>query len=74
MNQKVVLISLCIVILVDVCAANDGIWDKVREKKARMVKKLKKDFRKLKKQEGAVKLVGGGSGHEGKKKVLRYAT
>lgn len=30
-----------------------------RARKARLVKKLKKDFRKLKKQDGAVKLVGG---------------
>lgn len=50
----------------DVCVANNGTWDKVREKKARIVKKLKKDFRKLKKQEGAVKLVGGNGAHEGK--------
>lgn len=58
---------LIILILADVCNAYNNTWDKVREKKARMVKKLRKDMRKLKKQEGAVKLVGGEGGHEGKK-------
>lgn len=33
-----------------------------RAKKARLVRKLKRDFRKLKKQEGAIKLVGGENG------------
>lgn len=52
--------------MVDICTANNDTWDKIREKKARLVKKLKKDFRKLKKQEGAVKLVGSeNGGHEG---------
>lgn len=48
-------------------ANSNDTWDeKIREKKARLVKKLKKDLRKLKKQEGAVKLVGGeNGGHEG---------
>lgn len=55
--------------LVVVCASNNATWDKVREKKARIVKKLKKDSRKLKKQEGAMKLVGGENGHEGRKRL-----
>lgn len=57
---------MTLAIVVDICTANNDTWDKIREKKARLVKKLKKDFRKLKKQEGAVKLVGSeNGGHEG---------
>ncbi|XP_060824784.1 lysyl oxidase homolog 3A isoform X3 [Bombus pascuorum] len=68
MNWKVLVVGFLITLaLVDVCVGNNGTWDKVREKKARIVKKLKKDIRKLKKQEGAVKLVGGeNGGHEGR--------
>lgn len=67
MNWKVLVVGFLMTLaLVDVCVGNNGTWDKVREKKARIVKKLKKDIRKLKKQEGAVKLVGGeNGGHEG---------
>lgn len=36
-----------------------------RAKKARMVRKLKGDFKKLKKQEGALKLVDGNGDYEG---------
>ena len=61
---------LIILILADVCNAYNNTLDKVREKKARMVKKLRKDVRKLKKQEGAVKLVGGEGGHEGNVEIL----
>ncbi|XP_043675334.1 lysyl oxidase homolog 3A isoform X2 [Vespula pensylvanica] len=50
-----------------VIADDDNVSTMVRAKKARMVKKLKRDFRKLKKQEGAIKLVGGENGdYEGK--------
>lgn len=57
---------MMVAMMVDICTANNDTWDKIREKKARLVKKLKKDFRKLKKQEGAVKLVGSeNGGHEG---------
>ncbi|CAL7937931.1 unnamed protein product [Xylocopa violacea] len=68
MNWKVLVVGCLVTLtLVDVCAANNVTWDKIREKKARIVKKLKKDFRKLKKQEGAIKLVGGeNGGHEGR--------
>lgn len=48
------------------CASNNDTWTTTREKKARIVKKLRKDFRRLKKQEGALKLMGGENGdHEG---------
>ncbi|XP_012136331.2 lysyl oxidase homolog 3A isoform X2 [Megachile rotundata] len=57
---------LTMLILPDVCLGFNSTWDKIREKKARMVKKLRKDFRKLKKQEGAVKLVGGEGAHSGR--------
>ncbi|XP_076759795.1 lysyl oxidase homolog 3A isoform X2 [Xylocopa sonorina] len=68
MNWKILMVGCLVTLtLVDVCAANNATWDKIREKKARIVKKLKKDFRKLKKQEGAIKLVGGeNGGHEGR--------
>lgn len=57
---------MMVAMMVDICTANNDTWDKIREKKARLVKKLKKDFRKLKKQEGAVKLVGSeNGGYEG---------
>ncbi|XP_003401353.1 lysyl oxidase homolog 3A isoform X1 [Bombus terrestris] len=72
MNWKVLVVGFLMTLaLVDVCVGNNGTWDKVREKKARIVKKLKKDIRKLKKQEGAVKLVGGkNGGHEGNVEIL----
>lgn len=66
---------MTLAIVVDVCTANNDTWDKIREKKARLVKKLKKDFRKLKKQEGAVKLVGSeNGGHEGNDSSLEIET
>ena len=59
--------------LADVCAASNSTSNKVREKKARIVGKLKRDFRKLKKQDGAVKLVGGeNGGHEGNNKCFEF--
>ncbi|PBC29812.1 Scavenger receptor cysteine-rich domain-containing group B protein [Apis cerana cerana] len=66
---------MTLAIVVDICTANNDTWDKIREKKARLVKKLKKDFRKLKKQEGAVKLVGSeNGGHEAfDKKSFEYS-
>ncbi|XP_076759794.1 lysyl oxidase homolog 2B isoform X1 [Xylocopa sonorina] len=72
MNWKILMVGCLVTLtLVDVCAANNATWDKIREKKARIVKKLKKDFRKLKKQEGAIKLVGGeNGGHEGNVEIL----
>jgi hypothetical protein len=46
------------------CTSNNSTWS--RGKKTRIVRKLRKDFRKLKKQEGALKLIGGETGeHEG---------
>lgn len=71
MDWRILIIgfSIILAIMVDVrtTANSNDTWDeKIREKKARLVKKLKKDLRKLKKQEGAVKLVGGeNGGHEG---------
>ncbi|XP_076295127.1 lysyl oxidase homolog 3A [Lasioglossum baleicum] len=70
MNWRTVLLGLCLSMLLDVSANGNNTWDKVREKKARIVKKLKKDFRKLKKQEGAVKLVGGQHSYEGNVEIL----
>ncbi|XP_031370919.1 lysyl oxidase homolog 3A-like isoform X2 [Apis dorsata] len=69
MNWRILVVgfSMMVAMMVDICTANNDTWDKIREKKARLVKKLKKDFRKLKKQEGAVKLVGSeNGGHEGR--------
>ncbi|XP_077266634.1 lysyl oxidase homolog 3 isoform X3 [Temnothorax americanus] len=49
------------------CTSNNATWISGRGKKTRVVRKLRKDFRKLKKQEGALKLIGGESGeHEGR--------
>lgn len=68
MNRWIIAFGLLLALMlaVDASMASNSTWDKAREKKARIVKKLKKDFRKLKKQDGAVKLVGGESSHEGK--------
>ncbi|KZC03737.1 Lysyl oxidase like protein 2B [Dufourea novaeangliae] len=71
LNRRTVSFGVLVVlILVDVSVASNNTWDKTREKKARIVKKLRKDFRKLKKQDGAVKLVGGENGHEGNVEIL----
>lgn len=75
MNWRILVVGFSLAIVVDICAANNDTWDKIREKKARLVKKLKKDFRKLKKQEGAVKLVGSeNGGHEGNDSSLEIET
>lgn len=48
------------------CTSNNATWTSSRDKRTRIVRKLRKDFRKLKKQEGAIKLIGGENGeHEG---------
>lgn len=48
------------------CTSNNATWANNRDKKTRIVRQLRKDFRKLKKQEGALKLTGGENGeHEG---------
>ncbi|XP_077266632.1 lysyl oxidase homolog 3 isoform X1 [Temnothorax americanus] len=53
------------------CTSNNATWISGRGKKTRVVRKLRKDFRKLKKQEGALKLIGGESGeHEGNVEIL----
>jgi len=45
------------------CTSNNATWASNRDKKTRIVRKsLRKDFRKLKKQEGALKLTGGENG------------
>ncbi|KOX72728.1 Lysyl oxidase like protein 2B [Melipona quadrifasciata] len=74
MNWKVLVVGFLMTLtLVDVRAASNSTLNKVREKKARIVEKLKRDFRKLKKQDGAVKLVGGGNGeHEGNNKCFEF--
>lgn len=52
------------------CTSNNATSVSSRDKKTRTPRKLKKDFRKLKKQEGALKLVGGENGeHEGARKI-----
>ncbi|XP_054001220.1 lysyl oxidase homolog 3-like isoform X2 [Hylaeus anthracinus] len=71
MKWKLVLFSLIVTsMLLDVCNGTNTTWDKIREKKARIVKKLKKDFRKLKKQDGAIKLVGSEHSYEGNVEIL----
>lgn len=72
MNFRAVALGvLAILVVTEFCAANNDTWTKIRDRKARLVKKLKKDFRKLKKQEGAVKLVGGEKGaHDGNVEIL----
>lgn len=58
--------SIMLLFAFELCASNNDTWTMARERKARIVKKLRKDFRKLKKQEGALKLIGGENGdHEG---------
>lgn len=48
------------------CASDNDTWPVTRDTRARIIKKLRKDYRKLKKQEGALKLIGGEIGdHEG---------
>lgn len=67
----------CLIIVVTalsylcVTASEEDHGTVMRAKKARIVKKLKKDFKKLKKQEGAIKLVGGERGdYEGNVEIL----
>ncbi|KYM87355.1 Lysyl oxidase like protein 3 [Atta colombica] len=53
------------------CTSNNATWASNRDKKTRIVRKLRKDFRKLKKQEGALKLTGGENGeYEGNVEIL----
>lgn len=63
--------SLIVLLAVfEFCTSNNATSVSSRDKKTRIVRKLRKDFRKLKKQEGALKLVGGENGeHEGAKKI-----
>lgn len=57
-------------IVFEFCTSNNATWTSSRDKKTRIVRKLRKDFRKLKKQEGALKLIGGENGeHEGTIKI-----
>lgn len=67
MNKFYVSLVICSIILDAIVLADiSNVTDtNIRLKKARMVKKLKKDFRKLKKQEGAIKLVDGKGDYEG---------
>ncbi|KAL0114215.1 hypothetical protein PUN28_011492 [Cardiocondyla obscurior] len=52
------------------CTSNNATWIS-SDKRTRVARKLRKDFRKLKKQEGAVKLIGGENGeHEGNVEIL----
>lgn len=63
--------SLIVLLAVfEFCTSNNATSVRSRDKKTRTARKLKKDFRKLKKQEGALKLVGGENGeHEGARKI-----
>lgn len=55
------------------CTSNNATWISSRDKKTRIVRKLRKDFRKLKKQEGALKLIGGENGeYEGARQNSFY--
>lgn len=56
MNRWIAASGLLLVLMLAVHAsmASNSTWDRAREKKARIVKKLKKDFRKLKKQDGEI--------------------
>jgi len=52
--------TLILLLLVfEFCASSNDSWTNSRDSKMRVIKKLRKDFRKLKKQEGALKLTGG---------------
>ncbi|XP_046751006.1 lysyl oxidase homolog 2-like [Diprion similis] len=46
------------------------VFNRSRDTRAKIVRKLKKDFRKLKKQEGAIKLLGGNGDYEGNVEIL----
>ncbi|XP_032675495.1 lysyl oxidase homolog 3A-like [Odontomachus brunneus] len=67
-------LSLLLLLLVsafEFCAADNDTWAVTRDAKARIIKKLRKDYRKLKKQEGALKLIGSEAGdHEGNVEIL----
>lgn len=57
---------LLLVSAFEFCASDNDTWTMTRDMKVRIIKKLRKDYRKLKKQEGALKLIGGEDGdHEG---------
>lgn len=53
---------LLLVSAFEFCAADNDTWAVTRDAKARIIKKLRKDYRKLKKQEGALKLIGSETG------------
>lgn len=70
-QMGITLTFIVLVFVFEFCASDNDTWVENRDRKARVVKKLKKDFRKLKKQEGALKLVGGENGdHEGNVEIL----
>lgn len=58
-------IAFSLIVLLSIfefCMSNNDTWTRNRDRKIRVIEKLKKDFRKLKKQEGALKLIGGENG------------
>lgn len=48
--------------VLELCASDNDTWSMTQDMRARIINKLRKDYRKLKKQEGALKLIGGESG------------
>lgn len=67
-------ITLTFVVFVfEFCTSDNDNWTENHDRKVRIVRKLKKDFRKLKKHEGALKLVGGENGdHEGTLNLIYF--
>ncbi|XP_029171466.1 lysyl oxidase homolog 3A-like [Nylanderia fulva] len=67
-------IAFSLIVLLSVfefCMSNNDTWTRNRDGKIRVIKKLKKDFRKLKKQEGALQLIGSENGsYEGNVEIL----
>ncbi|RLU20408.1 hypothetical protein DMN91_007018 [Ooceraea biroi] len=68
---RVVHILMILLFVFEFCTSNNDSWTNSHEKKMQIIKKLRKDFRKLKKQEGALTLTGSENGdYEGNVEIL----
>ncbi|XP_011871663.1 PREDICTED: lysyl oxidase homolog 3 [Vollenhovia emeryi] len=68
--QRVEIAFSLIVLLLDFCTSDNATWISSHEEETRVVRRPGQDFRKLKKLEGAVKLVGGEHAGEGNVEIL----
>jgi len=60
-HTRIAFTLILLLFVFELCTSNNDSWTNSRDSKMRIIKKLRKDFRKLKKQEGALKLTGDGN-------------